>query len=247
MSLTYIRLESWRQLKNARGLIFSLAVPIIMLFAFGGAYGGGGAVDPVTGLPWLVVLTIQMSAYGAMIAALGQSFSIVTERSIGWNRQLRVTALSGTGYLVSKVIAAMIVAALSIVVIDVISIVGLHTSLPPLGWLTAGIALWIGIIPFALLAIIIGQVAKPEFAQPLFTVVFLGLSLLGGLWVPLQIFPAWVSNVAKAVPSYWLNRIGQMGAHQSGDVLQPALVLLAWSVVLAVFIVWRYRRDAARA
>ncbi|WP_158861765.1 ABC transporter permease [Leifsonia sp. AG29] len=247
MNLTYIRLESWRQLKNARSMVFSLAVPIVMLFAFGGAYGGSGAVDPSTGLPWLVVLTIQMSAYGAMVAALGQSFSIVTERSIGWNRQLRVTPLTGTGYLVSKVIAAMAVAAMSIVVIDAISVIALRTPLPPLGWLFAGLAIWCGVIPFALIAIVIGQVAKPEFGQPLFTVVFMGLSLLGGLWVPLQIFPAWVSGVGRAVPSYWLNRLGQMGAHQSGDILSPALVLAAWTVALAAFIVWRYRRDAARA
>jgi ABC-2 type transport system permease protein len=80
----------------------------------------------------------------------------------------------------------------------------------------------------------------------MFMAVFLGFSLLGGLWVPLQIFPAWVSDVARVVPSYWLNRIGQMGAHLSGDVLTPALVLAAWTVVLGAFIIWRYRRDAAR-
>jgi ABC-2 type transport system permease protein len=48
------------------------------------------------------------------------------------------------------------------------------------------------------------------------------------------------------VPSYWLNRLGQMGAHLGGDVLEPVLVLLAWTLVLGAFIVWRYRRDAAR-
>ena len=41
----------------------------------------------------------------------------------------------------------------------------------------------------------------------------MGMAVLGGLWIPLQIFPAWVANVAQVVPSYWLNRIGQMGAH----------------------------------
>jgi ABC-2 type transport system permease protein len=74
----------------------------------------------------------------------------------------------------------------------------------------------------------------------------MGMAVLGGLWVPLQIFPAWVANVAQIVPSYWLNRIGQMGARQNGDILAPALVLLGWTVVLGAFIVWRYRRDAAR-
>jgi ABC-2 type transport system permease protein len=246
MTFAYIRLESTRQLKNARTLIFSLAVPVVMLFAFGGAYGAGGAVDPVTRLPWIVVTTIQMAAYGGMIAALSQSFNIVNERSIGWNRQLRITPLSGSGYLVSKIIAAMVAALAAVVLITIISVVSFHPDLGAMNWLAACAAVWLGVIPFALVAILIGQFAKPDFAQPMFMAVFLGFSLLGGLWVPLQIFPAWVSDVARVVPSYWLNRIGQMGAHLSGDVLTPALVLAAWTVVLGAFIIWRYRRDAAR-
>ena len=76
---------------------------------------------------------------------------------------------------------------------------------------------------------------------------FLGLSILGGLWVPLSIMPGWMGDVAQAVPSYWLNRLGQMGAGATGDLVPPMLVLAAWSLVLGALIVWRYRRDAARA
>jgi ABC-2 type transport system permease protein len=247
MSIAYLGLESVRQIKNARGMIFTLAVPLVMLIAFGGSYGGGGQVDPVTGLPWIVVTTIQVAGYGGMMAALSQAFNIVTERSIGWNRQLRITPLSGAGYLLSKVITAMLMALVSIVVIFSVSSILYHSPLPLANWLTAGLGLWCGVIPFALLGVLIGQFAKPEFAQPLFMAVFMGMAVLGGLWVPLQLFPAWVATVAQIVPSYWLNRIGQMGAHQNGQILTPALVLLGWTVVLGVLIAWRYRRDAARS
>ncbi|MFF1571488.1 ABC transporter permease [Leifsonia sp. NPDC058292] len=247
MSIAYVGLESLRQIKNARSMIFTLAVPLVMLVAFGGSFGGNGQVDAVTKLPWIVVTTIQVAAYGGMMAALSLAFNIVTERSIGWNRQLRLTPLSGTGYLVSKLVTSMLMALVSIVVIFSVSGILYHPELGPANWLMTGLALWLGVIPFALIGILIGQFAKPEFAQPLFMAVFMGMAVLGGLWVPLQIFPAWVGNVAQIVPSYWLNRIGQMGARQSGDVLEPAIVLLAWALALGVFIAWRYRRDAARS
>ncbi|MEP6844109.1 MAG: ABC transporter permease [Pseudolysinimonas sp.] len=245
MRLRYLALETLRQLRNVRSLVFTFIVPVVMLLIFGSAYGAG--FDSTTHLPWIVVTTIQMGGYGAMMAGLSQAFTIVTERSLGWNRQLRITPLSGTGYLVTKVVAALAVAAIAIALVFAISIFGLHSQLAPLGWLAAGLGLWIGIIPFALIAILIGQFAKPEFAQPLFMVTFLGLSILGGLWVPLQIMPSWVGNVAQIVPSYWLNRLGQLGASGSGELMAPALVLTAWTIVLAALITWRYRRDAARA
>jgi ABC-2 type transport system permease protein len=246
MSIAYLGLESVRQLKNARALVFTLAVPLVMLVAFGGAYGSSGQVDPVTHLPWIVVTSIQVTSYGAMMAALSQAFQIVTERSIGWNRQLRITPLSGFGYLASKLVAALALALVAIVVIFAVATMMFHPNLPLGSWLHAGLGIWCGVIPFALLGILIGQFAKPEFAQPLFLLVFMGMAVLGGLWVPLQIFPAWVADVAKAVPSYWLNRVGQLGALQSGDALTPALVLTAWAVGLGALVVWRYRRDAAR-
>lgn len=246
MSIAYLGRESLRQLKNMRSMVFTLAVPLVMLIAFGGTFGGRGQVDAVTHLPWIVVTTIQVAAYGGMMAALSQAFGIVTERSIGWNRQLRVTPLSGTGYLVSKLVAALALALVSIVVIIGVSLALYHPVLSAGSWMLAALGIWCGVIPFALLGILIGQFAKPEFAQPLFMAVFMGMAVLGGLWIPLEIFPAWVANVAQAVPSYWLNRVGQLGALQSGDALTPALVLTAWTVALGALIVWRYRRDAAR-
>jgi ABC-2 type transport system permease protein len=193
------------------------------------------------------VTTIQMAGYGGMMAALGQAFNIVSERSLGWNRQLRITPLTGTGYLISKVVSALTVALASIVLLIVVAVIVLGANLSLAGWALAALGLWIGVIPFALIAVLIGQYAKPSYAQPLFLVVFFGLAIVGGLWIPLQIMPGWVSNVAQVVPSYWLNRLGQMGASVSGNALEPVLILAAWAVVLAVFIAWRYKRDAARS
>ncbi|MBF4599055.1 MULTISPECIES: ABC transporter permease [Curtobacterium] len=246
MPIRYVYLETKRQLRNVRAMVFTFAVPVIMLLVFGSAFGS--QTDPTTRLQYLVVTTLQMAAYGAMMAALSQAFAIVNERSIGWNRQLRVTPLSGWGFMVSKVIAAMAFAAVSIVITVVVATVGMHASLDPLRWFAAGFGIWCGVIPFALIAILIGQFAKPSFAQPLFMVVFMGMAILGGLWVPLSVMPEWMGTVAHLLPSYWLNRIGQMGAGATGSsgMVEPAMVLACWAIVLAAVIVWRYRRDAAR-
>jgi ABC-2 type transport system permease protein len=245
MNIRYFGLEMRRQLRDARSLVFVFAVPVVMLLIFGSVYGG--QFDKAAHLQWIIVTTVQMGGYGAMMAALAQAFTIVNERSVGWNRQLRITPLSGTGYMITKVASALTVGLGSIVVVFLVSIIFLHASLSVGGWLMAGLGLWVGIIPFALIAILIGQFAKPSFAQPLFMVTFLGLAILGGLWVPLDILPVWVGNVAQVAPSYWLNKLGQMGASLSGNAGTPALVLGAWTIVLAVLITLRYRRDSARA
>lgn len=247
MSITYLGLESWRQLRNVRGFLFTFAIPLMMLLVFGGVFGADGSVDDSTGLPWVVVTTVQMAGYGGMMAALSQSFNIVTERSIGWNRQLRITPLSGVGYMLSKVVTALAVALVSIIALMIISIASFHPVLPASGWVLAALGLWLGVIPFAFIAVLIGQYANPQFAQPLFMIVFFGLSILGGQWIPLQIMPDWMTTVGEFVPSYWLNRLGQMGASGGGDAVVPILILSGWTVALGAVIAWRYGRDAGRA
>jgi ABC-2 type transport system permease protein len=245
MNIRYFGLELARQLRDARSLIFTFAVPVVMLLIFGGTYGT--QYDSAAHLQWIIVTTVQMGGYGAMMSALAQAFTIVNERSVGWNRQLRITPLSGTGYMITKVASALAVGLMAIILVILVAVIFLHAHLSFAGWAMAALGLWAGIIPFALIAILIGQFAKPSFAQPLFMVTFLGLALLGGLWVPLDILPSWVSNVAQVAPSYWLNKLGQMGAGLSGNAMTPALILGAWTIVLAVLITWRYRRDSARA
>ncbi len=246
MPFRYIALESLRQLRNLPSLVFTFVVPMLMLLIFGSLYGAAGQQEPTTGLPWIIVTVVQMASYGGMMAALSQAFAITTERSVGWNRQLRVTPLSGVGYLVSKVSAALLVALLTITMLCLVSMVVLGARMDALRWVLTIVGIWVGVIPFALIAVAIGQFAKPQFAQPLFTVVFFGMAILGGLWIPLEVMPTWVISIAQTVPSYWLNKLGQIGAHGSGNALTPIMVLAIWTAALAALIIWRYRRDAAR-
>jgi ABC-2 type transport system permease protein len=244
MPVKYIALESLRQLRNPYSLAFTFVFPLAMLLIFGSMYGT--QQDSTSGLPWIIITTVQMAAYGGMMAALSQAFAITAERASGWNRQLRVTPLSATGYLVSKVSAALLVALATIVLLCAVSIVVLGARMAASHWFLTIVGVWIGVIPFTLIAVAIGQFARPNFAQPLFMIVFLGMALLGGLWIPLEVMPAWMTSVARVVPSFWLNRLGQIGANGSGDVLAPIAVLAVWTAALAVLITWRYRRDAAR-
>lgn len=249
MTARYVWLETLRQLRNVRSVMFTLGFPIVFLLIFGSAYGGhgqGAVNEPGTHLPIIVVTTLQMAAYGAIMAAMSLAFTIVHERSLGWNRHLRVTPLSGSGYLVSKTISALGLALVSVVLVIGVSVAVFSPPASVAGWLGAAVGLWLGATPFVLIGILIGQIAKPEFAQGLFMVVFLGMSLLGGLWIPLEILPSWMTGVATALPSYWLNQLGQSGIRQGTNPLPAIGVLLAWTVVIAALVVVRYRRDTAR-
>lgn len=110
-------------------------------------------------------------------------------------------------------------------------------------WLAILPLLWLGSLPFALLGLALGYFATSQTAQPLNLLVYLGLSVLGGLWLPLDALPGWVSAVGQLLPTHayadmsW--RIAFGGAPSAGDVV----TLGVWLVAFAGLAVLGYRRS----
>ncbi|ACQ82265.1 ABC-2 type transporter [Beutenbergia cavernae DSM 12333] len=101
-------------------------------------------------------------------------------------------------------------------------------------------------IPFTMLGLGIGYSLPSKAAIAVVQVVLFPLAFAGGLFLPPQMFPGWLDAFSQALPS----RAGRDLLVQvtSGE---PAYglalpVLLGWTVLFAVFVVWAYRRDEGR-
>ena len=67
------------------------------------------------------------------------------------------------------------------------------------------------------------------------------LDVLGGLLVPLPVFPNWLQDIAKVLPTYRLADLGR--AAVTRHALNPAdmAFLVAWTLLFGTAAAWRYR------
>ena len=74
------------------------------------------------------------------------------------------------------------------------------------------------------------------------------MSLLGGIFIPIDSMPEWLTHVSRVLPSYWLGQVGRgaVTTDLSVNLGQAVLVLAGWTAVLGIVVVRRYRRDSAR-
>jgi hypothetical protein len=134
-------------------------------------------------------LMVSMAAYGAIGATLSAAVRVAMERTNGWTRQLRVTPLPALGYVTTKLVTAYLAAIPAILLVMLAAMTVNQVALPPTTWLATLVALSLGVLPFAALGVAIGYVFDESTAQLVFTVSFVGLSVLGGLWTPISTFP----------------------------------------------------------
>lgn len=235
----YLMLELRRALRSSGTLLFTLVFPAVfygletLLFA-----DSGSAIEPQQ-------IMIGMTVWGAMTAGLLVGTRIVDERASGWQRIIRLTPLSGSGYLTAKVIVGVFVALPAVIVVPLVAAVMDSVTMTVPGWLFATVGVWIGSVTFAVSGVTVGLFAKRENVQTIVIVLMLALATLGGLFLPLSVLPDVWTSVAQLMPSYWLAELGAAGENPM-SAITAIVILAAWLGVLASVSLWRYRRVAER-
>ncbi|HTJ34234.1 MAG TPA: ABC transporter permease [Dactylosporangium sp.] len=235
----YVRLELRRLARTPGLLIFTVLMPLMSYLLFTN-------INTITGQDKDVAATytmVSMAGYGAIGALLNYASGLVIDRSIGWLRQLRLTPLPPLKVVLGKGVAAMGAALLPVVALCGAAVLINGVRLDAGQWLAILPLLWLGALPFALLGIALGYLATSQTAQPLNLLVYLGLSILGGLWLPLDALPSWVAAVGRLLPTHayadmsW--RVAFGGAPSASDVL----TLAVWLAAFAGLAVLGYRRS----
>ncbi|MDO8211241.1 ABC transporter permease [Conexibacter sp. CPCC 206217] len=242
MSVTYLRFELLRTFRNARFFIFSFAFPVILYFVIAGPNKGETNFGD-TGISAPLYYMIGLAAFGAMMATISSGARIAGERSVGWNRQLRITPLSARSYLGAKVLTAYVMATLSILLMYVCgSILGVRLGAGD--WLAMTGLILVGLVPFAALGVLIGHLLTVDAIGPVMGGTASLLALLGGTWFPIT--SGFMYDLARLLPSYWLVRASHVSIGGGGWGAQGWIVIGAWSVVLSLLAMRAYRRDTKR-
>lgn len=244
MALTYTLNSARATFRNSRFIIFTVALPLVMYLLFNGLYGGKSETN--AGISVSAYLMVSMAAYGGLGAAINAGARIAIERQTGWNRQLRLSALTPRAYLISKSAVSLLVALPAILLVFLAGALVGHVHLPVATWLSAGFGVWLALIPFAMAGLVIGSVATVDSVQPLTMLVYMAMSILGGLWFPVDQLSPFLRGLAKVLPSYWVGETGRSVLGGEGVSGTGLLVLAAWTAGLGLIGVMAYRRSGRK-
>jgi ABC-2 type transport system permease protein len=121
---------------------------------------------------------------------------------------------------------------------------GVH--LPLSHWLVAAASILLALLPLVALGVLLGTAVRPETLQGLFSGLFFLLALFGGIWFPLDVFPGWLADVCKVLPSYWVNDAGRAAVAGTWIGWTGLAVAVGWTLVLARCSGFVYARSSER-
>jgi ABC-2 type transport system permease protein len=243
--LYYAKTEALRMLRNRRYIIFVVAFPVVFYLINANIYGDQ---TDGSGLRVSVYLLVSMASYGALASSLMSSaVPWATERQSGWLRQLQVTPLPSWAIIVTKLGAALLLVLPSLLLVSLAGVLQQGVSMPAGQWAGMLLALWIGSLPFIALGLFIGSLLTADAAQPAAMICMFALSLLGGLWFPIDSMGGTMATIAHLMPSYHYADMGWSVVQGHGLPMSDLLTVLAWAVVLGGAAAYAYRRATVRA
>ncbi len=243
-NLTILRLEVRRLLRNRRTMILAIVLPVTFFLGFG---RNSDYVHQTVGRGNLTAFEmISIALFGAVFATATGGAMVSIERTLGWSRQLRVTPLSPTAYIVIKMLTSLCLAAGAIGAVYLIGAATNQASMSAYLWIVTGICVWIGSLLFSALGLFIGYVLPSENVTQIISLVLMLCCFAGGLFIPVSQFPPNYANLAKFTPLYGLNELVHyplVGGHF--DWVWVAN-LAVWLTAFVLGAAWQLRRDTAR-
>ncbi|MCF6226925.1 MAG: ABC transporter permease [Xanthomonadales bacterium] len=179
----------------------TLLMPIAFYLLFAFALPGAGDNNALYFLATYGIFAVM----GPSIFGFG--VGVANERDRGWLSIKRASPAPAIAYLGAKITVTLIFASLALIPIYLAAGFGAGIALPHSVWaLLLGLHL-MSVIPFILIGLIVGFSLGSNGAVAISNIVFLAMAALGGLWLPIFLFPDALQKISITLPSYQLAEI----------------------------------------
>lgn len=183
--------------------------------------------------------------FGVMAPALfGFGVGVAMERERGILAMKRVAPMPPMAYLFAKAAMAMLFALVIVLLLFALGAIFGGVRLPAAEWIGLALALVLGALPFCALGLVVGVRVNGQASAAIVNLIYLPMSFLAGLWVPLQLMPHWLQGIAIALPTYHLSQLGLGIIHidARGSVAGHVAYLAVFTAACLVLAVRGWRR-----
>lgn len=223
--------------RQAAYFLLSVGMPTAFYLIFSGLVGNEGPKD------FTRDYMMSMTAFSMMSTSLFSLPTILhTDRVNNWQKVLRHSPVSMVEYYVSKFLSMVLDYLLSIVVVFSVGHFVRQVDMPALDWVVAAILLMIGSATFVAIGIALTLLPSMQLTSVVGNILYLGLAVLGGLWMPITLFPDWVQSIGKCLPTYQLMELIKTFLNKgSVDLGAAAYLLIFTGIVLRLTVKVRKR------
>jgi ABC-2 type transport system permease protein len=234
---TEIRYEILRALRTRAYSLAAIGFPVMFYCLFGLLLNRNETIGSVSVAKYLLGGYAVFGSLGAAIFGIG--VGVALDRSAGWLDLKHASPMPPLAYIFSKCSMAIMFSFIIVCVLTTLGVAFGHVHITAIEFLRIATIAALGAVPFSCLGLAMAFTVPPAAAGGIANLVYLPMSFLSGLWVPLQFLPKILQQIAPLFPTYHLAQMmyGALGAPSKGT-LAAHLTGLASFTVLMIGVTW---------
>jgi ABC-2 type transport system permease protein len=148
------------------------------------------------------------ACFGLIGSALfGIGVGLSSDLAAGWLELKRSSPMPVAAYLFAKCASAV---AFGLIIVSILTVIGVtfgdvHLSPSEIAKMLG--VTFVGSISFASMGVLIALLVPANAAPGIINLIYLPMSFLSGLWVPIKFMPHWLQGIAPLLPTYHLSQI----------------------------------------
>jgi ABC-2 type transport system permease protein len=175
------------------------------------------------------------AVFGLVGAALfGIGVGLAAERTAGWLEVKQASPSPPAAYLVAKCASAV---AFGVIIVSILTVLGL--TLGGVSLTVSEYARMMGLtvagsVCFASMGLLLALVVPANAAPGIVNLIYLPMSFLSGLWIPVRMLPKWLQPVSPWLPTYHLSQLMEhvFGYEDRASMTSHWVGLVGFTVVM---------------
>jgi len=217
-----IRSECLRYVRAPGFLLPVTLFPTMFYLLFGIVMNHGANSDTAR------YLLASYGVFGVMSPGLfGFGVSLATERDNGLLTLKRAIPMPPGAYLLGKMVMAMLAAGAVITLLLLMAIMLAHIDITASQAAVLLITGVLGVLPFCAIGMLVGTLVKGQGAPGVLNLIYLPMSFLSGLWVPLSMLPSTLQRLAPIWPCAHLQPLALAALGLGRPTVWPHVLVLA--------------------
>ncbi|MGT2933503.1 ABC transporter permease [Streptococcus catagoni] len=149
-------------------------------------------------------------------------------------------------YYLSKIFRVFINFACSILVTFLVAAYFRGVDLSMERWIGSALLLLVTGVVFLAFGLLIAQIPSPQMMSIVGNIAFLLLAIIGGSWMPVSTFPAWMQRISKLTPTYHVNQVITEFAGKGDIKWQSLFIVAGYAIMVMIIALWiQERKDVS--
>jgi ABC-2 type transport system permease protein len=189
---------------SSQGRFFTILMPVLFLLLFSSIFRHTKATVPGGTMPEGVYYVPSIMAYGVIAASFTNlCVNVVQYREAGIYKRRRATPVSTSAIIGGRSLVGCVMALVIAGVLLAIGWFSVSAHLPARTVPAFILTLVVGAIVFCALGFALSTfIDNADASQPVVLAVFLPLSFISGIFIPISSLPHWLADIGKVFPIY---------------------------------------------